>query len=151
MIDHALMLNPNSALAWFAAAGSQAMQGQADPAIEALQRAMRLSPLDPLRWTYFLRNGLLRMWWRGASRRQSPGPIAVWANNRAGPSLYRLKAVAYAHTFARRKPGNAHAVRSNYAGVTISGWQRTYGAFLCTPETLAMYVDGLREAGLPEE
>jgi hypothetical protein len=29
--------------------------------------------------------------------------------------------------------------------------QRTIGAFVGAPETLAMWVDGLRKAGLPEE
>ena len=34
---------------------------------------------------------------------------------------------------------------------TISGWQRAYFGFFSSPETLAMYVDGLRKAGMPEE
>jgi hypothetical protein len=34
---------------------------------------------------------------------------------------------------------------------TISGWRRTYGASIFSPESLAIYVDGLRKAGLPEE
>jgi hypothetical protein len=34
---------------------------------------------------------------------------------------------------------------------TIADWQRTYAKFLCSPETLAMCVEGLRKAGLPEE
>jgi hypothetical protein len=34
---------------------------------------------------------------------------------------------------------------------TISAWQRAYAGFFCSPETLAMYVAGLRKVGLSEE
>jgi TolB-like protein/class 3 adenylate cyclase len=47
-IDRALSLNPNSALAWWARGWVLGLQNQIDPAIEALQQSMRLSPLDPL-------------------------------------------------------------------------------------------------------
>ena len=151
MIDHALMLNPNSALAWSCRGWIAAMQDQADPAIEALQRAMRLSPLDPLRWTYFLAMTFAHV---VAGRFEEAIP---WADRCLGEQprlahVYRLKAVAYAHLLRAEEAREcARRTLELQPGFTISGWQRTYGAFLCTPETLAMYVDGLREAGLPEE
>jgi len=46
-IDRALMLNPNSAHAWWAYGMLQCVLNRPDPAIDALWRAMRLSPLDP--------------------------------------------------------------------------------------------------------
>jgi len=47
-IDRALVLNPNSAQAWGALGWVLGMQHQPNPAIQALQQAMRLSPFDPL-------------------------------------------------------------------------------------------------------
>jgi hypothetical protein len=41
------MLNPNSAHAWMARGFVSYCQNRPSPAIEAFERAMRLSPLDP--------------------------------------------------------------------------------------------------------
>ena len=45
-VDRALTLNPNSALAWTVQGTVLGNLDQPDPAIEAFERAMRLSPLD---------------------------------------------------------------------------------------------------------
>jgi len=54
LIERALMLNANSALAWCAHGYvlSWAGTSQPEPAIESLNHAMRLSPLDPLGYTF---------------------------------------------------------------------------------------------------
>jgi tetratricopeptide (TPR) repeat protein len=52
VLGRALALNPNSALAWGTSGWVSSYQSQPGPAIEAFQRAMRLSPLDPLGWTF---------------------------------------------------------------------------------------------------
>jgi len=151
MIDHALMLNPNSALAWACRGWVAAMQDQADPAIDALQRAIRLSPLDPLRWVFFLGMSFAHV----AARRFEEA--IDWADRclREQPRLahvYRFKAVACAHLGRAEEAREcARRMLELHPEFTISGWQRTYGAFIFTPETLAMYVDGCHKAGLPEE
>jgi TolB-like protein len=48
VIDRALALNPNSAHAWMARGLGLVLQNRPDPAIEAFEHAIRLSPLDPL-------------------------------------------------------------------------------------------------------
>jgi tetratricopeptide (TPR) repeat protein len=48
-VDRALTLNPNSAHAWMVRGYVSLKFDQTGPAIEALDRAMRLSPLDSLR------------------------------------------------------------------------------------------------------
>jgi TolB-like protein len=47
MLDRALVLNPNLASAWLLSAFLRIFRGEPDVAIERLQHAMRLSPLDP--------------------------------------------------------------------------------------------------------
>ncbi|MGB7177443.1 MAG: adenylate/guanylate cyclase domain-containing protein [Xanthobacteraceae bacterium] len=48
LIDRALALNPNLAAAWRFSGFVKVFLGQPDEAIEPLERALRLSPLDPL-------------------------------------------------------------------------------------------------------
>src|SRR5262249_8042450 len=47
LVDRALTLNPNLALAWYWCGWLKIWLGEPDAAIERLARAMRLSPLDP--------------------------------------------------------------------------------------------------------
>ncbi len=48
LLDRALLLNPNLALAWNFGGWSKIFLGQPEIAIERMARAMRLNPLDPL-------------------------------------------------------------------------------------------------------
>ena len=49
MVEHAVVLNPNLAMAWFSRGWVSIMCGQAKRTIESFDRMLRLSPLDPLR------------------------------------------------------------------------------------------------------
>lgn len=51
LADQALSLNPNLAAAWYASGALRLLYGDLHQAIEHLERAMRISPLDPL--TFF--------------------------------------------------------------------------------------------------
>ena len=55
-IERALALNPNCALAWSACGWVQPVLNRPDQAVESFNRAMRLSPVDPLR--YMFKTGL---------------------------------------------------------------------------------------------
>ena len=55
-IERGLALNPNCALRWGVAGWVQPLMGRADLAVESIERAMRLSPLDPL--GYLFKTGL---------------------------------------------------------------------------------------------
>ena len=46
-LDRALALNPNAAHAWMVRGGIYAQRNQPEAAIEAIERARRLSPFDP--------------------------------------------------------------------------------------------------------
>lgn len=52
-IERALSINPNSALAWTFCGWLHAYSNRPVPPIEALERAIRLSPLDPPRWGFY--------------------------------------------------------------------------------------------------
>ena len=49
MVEQAVALNPNLAIAWYSRGWVSLMRGEAEPAVESFDRMIRLSPLDPLR------------------------------------------------------------------------------------------------------
>jgi TolB-like protein/class 3 adenylate cyclase len=49
MVEQAVALNPNLAMAWYSRGWVSLMCGDAERAVESLERMIRLSPLDPLR------------------------------------------------------------------------------------------------------
>ncbi|WP_426434465.1 adenylate/guanylate cyclase domain-containing protein [Bradyrhizobium genosp. P] len=49
MVEEAVALNPNLAVAWYSRGWVTMMCGEADSSIESFDRMIRLSPLDPLR------------------------------------------------------------------------------------------------------
>jgi tetratricopeptide (TPR) repeat protein len=49
MVEQAVALNPNLAIAWYSRGWVTMMCGEAERAIESFDRMIRLSPLDPLR------------------------------------------------------------------------------------------------------
>ena len=51
-VRRAVALNPNSALAWAVLGWLQALVNEPRAAVEAIERAMRLSPLDPLGYVF---------------------------------------------------------------------------------------------------
>jgi TolB-like protein/class 3 adenylate cyclase len=49
MVEQAVTLNPNLAMAWYSSGWVSLMCGDAERAVESFERMIRLSPLDPLR------------------------------------------------------------------------------------------------------
>jgi adenylate cyclase len=124
---------------------------QSSPAIEALQRAMRLSPLDPLGYTFA---GGLALAHVAAGEY---GKAAEWADRslREQPRYsiaIRIKMVSFAH-LGRIEEARYWLKRllKLQPGLTIARWKASYGAPFFAPELLAVYVEGLRKAGLPDE
>ncbi|MBV8121035.1 MAG: tetratricopeptide repeat protein, partial [Alphaproteobacteria bacterium] len=124
---------------------------QPGPAIEAIQRALRLSPLDP----------------------QGPGFKSALAAAHFVGGRYQ-EAVEWADRALHERPNFdpamavkvvscAHLGRIDEArewlrrrlelqpGLTIAEWRARSAVKFASPEFLALYVDGLRKAGLPEE
>ena len=53
LIERSTILNPNSAGAWMASGMARAYRGESTVAIEHLEHAAQLSPLDPLAYLYW--------------------------------------------------------------------------------------------------
>jgi adenylate cyclase len=150
VIERALTLNPNSAHAWMVSGWVSCYRNQPGPAIRALQRAIRLSPLDPLGWGFTAGLGYAHLilgryeealeWTRRSLQQQPRFAMAM-----------RTMVVLCAN------PGRIEEAKECLGRLlelqpraTIAGW-KAYAQALVPPELAALYVEGLRKAGLPEE
>jgi TolB-like protein/Flp pilus assembly protein TadD len=144
--ERALTINPNSALAWMARGWSSF--AQPDLAIEALERAMRLSPLDRLARAFFTGIAYAHiaagryektLEWAERSLRTEP--------NYSGGLL--TKAIA-----CTQLDRIEHARAAIQQLMDANPW-RTAGRIklfsrLFPPEIAAICIESLRKAGLPE-
>ena len=149
-IDRALTLNPNSAHAWLVSGIVSCRRNRPTPAIEAFHRALRLSPLDPLAWMFA---GSLAFAHLLAARFQE---AIEWADRslRELPrieSAIRIRVVSCAH-LGRTEEGREWLERllEIQPGLTIARYKAIY-AVTFAPKVLAVFVEGFRKVGLPEE
>src|SRR5713101_5924060 len=150
-IDRALALNPNSALAWSVRGWVLGWQNQPDSAIEAHQQAIRLSPLDPLAYSS---TGGLAFAHMEAGRYEEAIEWAdrtLHAQPRYIPAM-RIKRVCLAY-LGRTDDTNdwLKQVLAVQPELTIAAWKASFASTVFSPEILALYADGLRKAGVPEE
>jgi TolB-like protein/class 3 adenylate cyclase/tetratricopeptide (TPR) repeat protein len=151
-LDRALVLNPNSAHAWGTKALVESLRGDARAAVavEASNRAIRLSPLDPLSYIYKFAGALAYL---GAGQYQE---AMGWIDDalREQPRFhasFRVK-VALCGLLGQSEEGRDWLVRllDLQPGLTITAWLKHAATFLA-PGTRERMVKGFRKAGLPEE
>jgi adenylate cyclase len=148
-VDRALLLNPNSAYAWMARGGLSYVQNRSAPAIEAYQHAMRLSPLDPLGYVFACGRAFSHtiageyedaLLWVDRSLREMPRFRAA----------INLKVILYALLGRMEEARQSLArLRELVYGLTIASYTEFLAPMLA-PEIVALYIDALRKAGLPE-
>jgi tetratricopeptide (TPR) repeat protein len=150
MVDRAAALNPNLAFAWYASGTVRAFRGgEPDLAIEHLARAMRLSPLDPFKFSMM---GVTAFAHFFAGRYEE---AAAWADKafRERPNiLATLRVSAVSNALAGRLEEARSAVARALEldpEMRISNLKDRLGAFR-RPDDYAKYADALRRAGLPE-
>jgi adenylate cyclase len=149
-INSAVALNPNSALAWSAKGWVEGFSNRPATAIEAVRKAIRLSPLDPRR--YFFEGALALAYVisdryeeaiESAEKALTNNPRAMHVLGFKAVACIRLGRVEEASECIRRfcelRPGS-----------TVANLESTLRSVF-SPEVLAIYIEGLREAGLPQE
>jgi TolB-like protein/class 3 adenylate cyclase len=150
IIERSLALNPNSAHAWNAKGWVAYYQNQLSLAIEALKRAIRLSPLDPL-GGYFS-NGLALATLAAGQY----GEAVEWADRalREFPdSVFALRSSAIACIQLGRTEKARDLVRRLLElrpGLTIAECQAAATIRQLPSEVIAVQADSLRKAGMPE-
>lgn len=147
LLDRALVLNPNLAAAWFLGAFLRVWRGDTEAAIDHFAYAMRLSPLDP---------ELYRMQAGMAAAHLFAGRFDVaseWAEKafRDLPGFLMANAIiAASHALAGRELEAHRAMEhlrrrdSTLRLGSVPEWLPIQRA-----DHLALFVEGLRRAGLP--
>jgi tetratricopeptide (TPR) repeat protein len=147
-LDRALARNSNAAHAWMTRGNIHAMRNEPEAAIEAINRARRLSPFDPYAFGYAFTIAFAHL----AGRRFEQA--IEWADRALHDqpcliNMMRVKVVAFAHLgHLDEAHGELSRVLAIDPKLTIAGF-REY-AHVLAPEVLELYVTGLRLAGLPE-
>jgi len=148
-LDRALALNQNVVYAWVTRGNIHALRNEPAEAIEAIERARRLSPFPQHTWAYAsciagahfaARRFEQAIEWADRSLHEQPRLV----------SSMRVKAAANAFLGrldeARAELGRMRAIDSK---PTIAWFREKYPHW--APEVLDLYVTGLRLAGLPEK
>jgi len=150
LLDRAIALNPNFALAWHQGGWSKICLGEPEQAIERFSRAMRLSPLDPVLLPW-MQSGTAHAYLFAGQYDQA----ASWAEKALrGGARNRLALRHAAASFAlagRLEEARKVAARLSEAfpEARISRVPTPF-YYLRRPEDRARYDEGLRLAGLPE-
>jgi adenylate cyclase len=147
LIEKAVALDPSSAVAWNRSGWLNAYLDRPEVAIEHFQRAIRLSPFDPLNFNCFfgIRNahfaaGRYEESLAWCKKGMAERPELVWPLRSMVASLALLGRIPEAREAVRQ-------LRAEYPDITISK------IMAITPhrgDYLERYADGLRRAGLPE-
>jgi TolB-like protein len=149
-IGRALELNPNCAHAWMVSGCVHCFSNRPEQAIASIQQAMRLSPLDPL--AYFFRQciALAHLFARRYEEAAAWVDRSLAEQPRFLPAL-RVKVAACGH-LGQIKEGRQWVGRllAVHPDLTVARFNSFAATFL-VPEVLAIYVEGLQKAGLPEE
>jgi TolB-like protein/class 3 adenylate cyclase len=149
-IDRALTLNPNSAAAWQCRGSIYALRNnQAEAAIEAFERAQRLSPFDPLGYFNSIGLALAHLVAQRFEQAIEWADRTLHAQPRVATAI-RVKIVAFAHLGRLEE---ARATRAQMLAIDprfTVGAMQALGAPSFAPEFLDLYLTGLRLAGLPE-
>jgi len=148
-LDRVLAVNPNAAHAWLVRGHIHAQRNEPEAAIEAIERARRLSPFDPMAFFYASNIAAAHFAARRFEQAIEWADRALHDQPRSLPAM-RVKVAANAHLGhldeAQAELGRMLAIDPK---LTIAGY-RAYAHFYRVPEILELLVTGLRLAGLPE-
>jgi adenylate cyclase len=150
LIDRSLRLNPNCASAWLASGYVNTFGNRPGPAIEALEHAQRLSPLDPQDHMVKLGLGIAHLY--AHQYEQAIAPLETALAQKPGSFVAMQLMAATCGHLGRHDDGRAWVARlreivPDFTIAKISGYLLQFIA----PEAVTHQVEGLRKAGLPEE
>ncbi|HTG17369.1 MAG TPA: tetratricopeptide repeat protein, partial [Blastocatellia bacterium] len=145
MADRAVALNPDSHIAWFCRGWVYKIAGLPEEAVGSLERAIRMSPVDPLLHHAFGGIGFAFIELRRFDEAIVAGKKAQ-RQNPFYPQAYRCLASAFAHlgrdAEAREAAARLLEVDPDF---TITAWIARGGQ-----SNSKLMIEGLRKAGLPE-
>jgi TolB-like protein/DNA-binding SARP family transcriptional activator len=145
--ETALRINANAAPAWLWSAAAQAWMGNGPRAIEEINKAMALSPYDPLMYAYS-GNAAMAYLVDGQYERAIECALRSLRENRTYTSAYRQLIMALVLA-GREDEARASARRllELEPGLTVAGFRRRYPGNASRDADL--FCDALARAGVP--
>jgi adenylate cyclase len=147
MVDRAVALNPNSALAWNLRGQAYLFGGQAAEALRSFERTTRLSPLDPMLYTALAGMGIAFIELRRFDEAVAVARRAA-RQNQTYVTTYRCLASALAHL---GREAEVHEVVSHLLELEpnfrISEWVKRGAQW---HKHNKLMIEGIRKAGLLE-
>jgi adenylate cyclase len=145
MADRAVALNPNSYLAWFSKGWVYRNAGLPEEAVRSFERAIRVSPIDPLLYLTFAGMGFALIELGRFDEAIVAGKKGL-RQNTTFSAIHRCLASAFAHLKRGADAREAAArVLELDPAFTISAWIARGGQ-----SNAKLMIEGLRKAGLPE-
>src|SRR5262245_50704538 len=148
LINQALTLNPNLAWLWLFSGWAKASMGEPEVAIEHVNRAMRLSPNDPQRFSMYTAIGVAHF----VAGRYTQALTFSQAAVREHPEFLLIQCLAAASAALAGRSEEAQKAVLSLArldpDLRLSNLRRVRG--FQRPEDYAKWEEGLRLAGLPE-
>ncbi|TFW52271.1 adenylate/guanylate cyclase domain-containing protein [Bradyrhizobium sp. MOS001] len=149
LIDRALVLNSNSADAWYCGGWVKLWLGEPELAIERFAHAMRLNPLDP--WAMAMRSGTAHAHFF-LGRYDEAASWAAMALQDKPDHQAGLRIDAASNAMAGRPEQARKAVarlRQLNPALHVSTLKHVLGPYR-RAEDVSRYEEGLRQAGMPE-
>jgi adenylate cyclase len=148
LIDSALALNSNLALAWACGGWAKLWLGEPDAAIDRFDRAMRLNPIGPTR-AGGIRTGSAHAHFFLGRYAEAASWAAIQDNPDAQPGL-RISAASNAMAGqAEQAQKSVARLLQLYPALRVSDLKSVLGPYRRAEDVL-LYQEGLRRAGLPE-
>jgi adenylate cyclase len=140
LADRALVLNPGSAIVWYAVGFARLVPGQSRPAVEALETALRLDPFSPYRSSFLAFLGAAHF--VGGRFDEAAPPLREAArHNPDWPLPWAFLAASLGHLGDAPAAREAIARHTALTPIEIRDWAVTWG-----PELQALIVEGVERA-----
>lgn len=148
-LDAAVRLNPNLAVVYCGLGDSLAYGGRAAEAIPYFQRAIDLSPHDPLRWAFYSYGALAHLFARNFDLARDWAYKATRVPNcHYWGYAHRVAALGYLPHADERKLALAELLKVKPEFTCEFARRRLF--YLKDPAQIALYLDGLRQSGVRE-
>lgn len=146
-LDEAIAMNPSDSLAWLFKGVVHSFWGQGEPALQAVQEAARLSPLDPLRYYYDALSASAALA-AGDYRRAAEFAERSLRVNRLHSPTWRALVIAQSELGEMQNAASSLArLLALESGLTVQSYLSRSPAG--ADQTRKRFADALQRAGLP--
>jgi adenylate cyclase len=148
MIDRAISLNPNLAWVWLYSSWVKTSLGEPEIALQRIEQALRLSPNDPQTASFHAAKGFAQLFAGRFADAFSSAEAAI--RQRPGFLLYMCIAAVSAALEGRADDAGRIVTRMLQINPVLRISDVSAVIPVRRPEDNALWVDGLKKAGLPE-